>query len=117
MRFNQLYYGFTLLAFLALAPFSAQAEAVLSSTYMAAGGTAAVTIVNDGPDAVYGVSLQPSGAGVAAQAAINVGDIAVGGKAFLKIDGASPAGYMFLNGSGTDAAGQPVTISIVSKGN
>ncbi|PIS19438.1 MAG: hypothetical protein COW19_06585 [Zetaproteobacteria bacterium CG12_big_fil_rev_8_21_14_0_65_55_1124] len=109
-------FGFALVLLLAFAgPASA---ANLTSIYMAAGGSAAVTITNDGPDAVYNVSLQPSGAGVAPQvASVSVGDIAAGAKAFIKVDGVSPAGYIFLNGTGTDSTGQLVSISIVSKGN
>ncbi|PIS18880.1 MAG: hypothetical protein COT53_08415 [Zetaproteobacteria bacterium CG08_land_8_20_14_0_20_55_17] len=114
---QNLLFGAALLALLSIAPFSAQAAAILTSTYMAAGGSAAVTVTNNGPDAVANVNLQPSGAGVDAQAPVNLGTIAAGGKAFFKLDGVSPSGYIFLDGNGSDAAGQPVSISIVSKGN
>ncbi|MDX8392284.1 MAG: hypothetical protein R8K53_06935 [Mariprofundaceae bacterium] len=112
---HNLLYGAALLALLAFAPFSAQAEALLESTYMAAGGSAVVTVTNNGPDSINNVNLQPAGLGVDAQALVSLGTIVAGGKASFKINGVSPSGYILLDGSGTDIAGQPVSISVVSK--
>ncbi|PJC70735.1 MAG: hypothetical protein CO017_03805 [Zetaproteobacteria bacterium CG_4_8_14_3_um_filter_59_5] len=113
--------SFMLLAMLALAPLSAQAAADLSSTFTSSASGVDVTISNNGADALYNVSLQPVGAGVgagvdAAAAAVNVGTIAAGGAASFQLGGVSPVGYMVLNGGGTDSAGQPVSISVVSEG-
>jgi len=98
-----------------LMPAMTKAGATLTSTYMAAGGSAAVTVTNSGPDAVNNVSLQPSGAGVGAQAPVGLGTIEAGGNVFFKLDGVSPSGYIFLDGSGTVVAGQSVSFSVVSK--
>jgi len=114
---HNLFYGLTLMALMALAPFSAQAAAALTSTFSTSASGVDVTIINNGSDALYNVSLQPMGTGVDAQAPVSIGDIAAGAKVFIKIDGVSPAGYIFLNGNGSDATGQSVSISIVSKGN
>lgn len=106
-----------LLAMLALAPLSAQAAAALSSTFTAGANGVEVTITNKGADALYNVSLQAMGPGVdAAAAPVNVGAIAAGGTASFQVAGLAPAGYMVFNGSATDAAGQTVSISVVSEG-
>ena len=118
MKFNKFSaFSIMLLAMLAFAPFSAQAAAVLSSTFTTSASGVNVTITNDGPDALYNVSLQAMGAGLdPAAAPISVGSIAAGGMATFQIGGAAPVGYMILNGGGTDVAGQSVSVSVVSEG-
>lgn len=114
---HNLFHGFTLLALLVFAPFSAQAAAALTSTFSTSASGVDVTIINNGSDALYNVSLQPMGTGVDVTAApVNVGALAAGGTASFQLGGVSPVGYIVLNGSGTDAAGQPVSISVVSEG-
>lgn len=116
MRYRNIGLFSFLAAMLCMAPLSSHAAAVLSSTFMTGGGSAAVTVTNNGPDAVYNVSLQPSGVGVSPQAAaVTVGDIVAGGTVSFMVNGVDSSGYIFLNGSGTDAAGQPVSIAVVSK--
>jgi len=105
---------FALVTFIAV---PAQAAAVLASTYTATGDSVTVTVVNNGPDDLYNVSLQPSGAGIDTQfGAIYVGNIAAGATATFQISSSSPQGYIVLSGNATDVAGQSVHISVVSEG-
>ena len=94
----------------------AQAAASLTSTYVAAGGSTVVTIINNGPDDLYNVSLQPMGAGVDASATpVSINQIAAGGTTTFSIS-SKPLGYIVFSGSATDVAGQTVNISFVSGG-
>ncbi|MDQ6966021.1 MAG: hypothetical protein Q9M23_03740 [Mariprofundaceae bacterium] len=116
MRNHRIIFGLMAAAFLAFAPLSALAAA-LTSSYTATVGGADVSITNNGADALYNVTLQPMGPGVAAGVApINIGAIAAGGTVRVPLGGGMPGGYIALQGSATDVGGQAVQISVISEG-